>query len=199
MRAAIREHAYFLLSGSVRVFHRSGEAELLLKLFRAPALFGEMEVMTRQPYLEFATTLEPSALLVIPAAELIRLVDSAPGFARALSFDLASRLCIAAHNLRAVAFNEVLPRLAKLLLDYAALSGERKGEGVTLGLRLSQAILAGDLAVSRKALNGALTKLKGLKLVDKVEGRYRINDLHRLKALGTKTLPMAFRSRLPRV
>src|SRR5687767_9852425 len=32
---------FCLLSGSVRVFHRHQNKEVLLKLFRAPALFGE--------------------------------------------------------------------------------------------------------------------------------------------------------------
>ncbi|MEZ4270199.1 MAG: cyclic nucleotide-binding domain-containing protein [Myxococcota bacterium] len=68
-QGALAEHAFFLLRGSVRVFHRDELGnEVLLKLFCAPALFGEMEILGRRTFLEYVTTLEASTLLEIPAA-----------------------------------------------------------------------------------------------------------------------------------
>src|SRR5687768_13253523 len=61
------EYVFSLLKGSVRVFHRAGESEVLLKLFRAPALFGEMEVLAERPFMEYVNTLENSELMLVPA------------------------------------------------------------------------------------------------------------------------------------
>src|SRR5688500_6444269 len=79
------EHVFFLLTGSVRVFHRSPEGvELLLKLFRAPVMFGEMEVIARRPFLEHVITLEPSTVLLIPAQVFLQLLEHQAAFARAV-------------------------------------------------------------------------------------------------------------------
>src|SRR5688500_1330774 len=76
--------AYFLLTGAVRQFHRKGDVEATVKLFRAPALFGEMEVLTQQNHLENAKTLEPSEIVIAPANLFRQLVDKQPAFAAAL-------------------------------------------------------------------------------------------------------------------
>ena len=186
--------AYFLLSGAVRVFHRAGDAEYLLKLFRGPALFGEMEVMTRRPFLEHVVTLVPSELLTVPAETFRSLVDSQPRFASVLAYDLASRLCIAAHNLRGLAFGNLENRLAHLLLDYAALFGQDHAGEVRLELALSQEMMARDLAVSRKAINDALTELKRRRFLEKRQARYVLTAPAQLRALSTGTLSLGFQS-----
>jgi CRP/FNR family cyclic AMP-dependent transcriptional regulator len=187
------DHAFCLLRGSVRVFHRSGDSEVLLKLFQAPAMFGEMEVISELPFMEHVTTIDPSEILHIPAAVFRQIVKKEAAFACALAEDLAMRLCISAHNQKALAFSDVETRLANLLLDYAEFFGEPDGEGIRLTLALSQGSMAHDLAVTRKAVNATLTKFKEEGLVDKREARFVILNADALKTRGSGNLRLSYR------
>jgi CRP-like cAMP-binding protein len=187
------DHAFSLLKGAVRVFHRSGESEVLLKLFRAPAFFGEMEVLAERPFMEYVHTLEPSELLLIPAPLFRHVVRTQPALAVALSLDLAARLCISAHNQKALAFCDVETRLANLLLDYAEFFGEKQGEEIRLNVPLSQDSMARDLAVTRKALAHALTKFRDEDLVSKENARFVLKNTERLKERGMGTLRLSYR------
>ena len=186
------EFVFSLLRGAVRVFHRSGESEVLLKLFRAPALFGEMEVLAERPFMEYVNTLEPSELLLVPASVFRQVVRTQPAFASALAMDLAARLCISAHNQKALAFCDVETRLANLLLDYAEFFGEVDGPKIRLTVALSQESMANDLAVTRKALAGALKKFRDEGLVDKENARFVICDADKLKIRGSGTLSLSY-------
>jgi len=182
------DQVYYLLEGAVRVYHREkGGNEVLVKLFRGPALFGEMEVIAERPFLEYVTTLEPSDILLIPAKIFRKLVNTQKQLAVELVHDLAARLCIATHNEKALAFCDVDTRLANLLLDYAAIAGEPTDTGVRITVRLTQESMAHDLGVSRKSLVRALGKLQKQKVLKKHEGRYEILDADALTKRGTGT------------
>jgi CRP-like cAMP-binding protein len=177
-RLVIREgdapRAFCLLEGAARVFHKQGEKEVLVKLFRAPAFGGEMEVLCDRPYLVNMRTLEASLLMSLDSEVFRHLVATRVPFAAALCSDLSARLFIATSNERALAFADVDARLADLLLDYASLWGEETAQGKRITLALSQDAMSRDLAVSRKAVVQSLLAFKRLGLVDKVEGRYLI-------------------------
>lgn len=191
-------HVFFLLRGTARVFHRDAAgSEFLLKLFRAPALFGEMEALTGRPFLENVATLEESDALLIPTKTVHHLLETQHAFARALVFDLASRICISAHHLSSLAYGNVESRLANLLLDYRELFGVAIDGGTRLEIALSQEKMAHDLAVTRKALGEALASLRRRGIVDKRDARYVIVDGEALEQLGSGTLSISFRSGRP--
>ncbi|MBK7859313.1 MAG: Crp/Fnr family transcriptional regulator [Archangiaceae bacterium] len=177
-RMVIREgdgpRAFCLLEGAARVFHKQGEKEVLVKLFRAPAFGGEMEVLCDRNYLVNMRTVEASLLMTLDSEVFRHLVNTRGPFAAALCSDLSARLFIATSNERALAFADVDARLADLLLDYASLWGEETDAGVRIGLAMSQDAMSRDLAVSRKAVVQSLLTFKSMGLVDKVDGRYLI-------------------------
>jgi len=186
---------YCLLRGSVRAFHRSDDGnEVLVRLFRSPASFGEMEVLAARPFVEYATTLEPSTIMEIPADIFMKLVTTQPKFSQAMAIDLASRLCISTHNEKSLAFCDVDTRLANLLLDYAEFFGTRSEKGVRLNVSLSQESMARDIAVSRKSLTRALQKLKKGGVVGKHNARYVIHDLDALKLRSSDTIGLVYQT-----
>jgi CRP/FNR family transcriptional regulator, cyclic AMP receptor protein len=188
------EHIFCLLSGAVRVFHRQADGnEILVKLFRAPAIFGEMEVLAEIPFIEYVTTLESTDILLVPAQYFRDLVRGNTELSRVLVFDLAARLCVASDHQRALAFCDTDKRLANLLLDYAQLAGTNESGLVRLGISLSQDAMARDLGVSRKAIAIALTKLRKLGIVGKENARYVIKDMAALAARSTQTLGLFHR------
>ncbi|MBI4821878.1 MAG: Crp/Fnr family transcriptional regulator [Deltaproteobacteria bacterium] len=187
------DQAFALLSGAVRVFHRSGESEVLLKLFHAPAMFGEMEVIAGRPFLEYVTTLEPSQILLIPTATFRHVVKTQHNFTHSLCLDLSARLCIAAYNEKLLAFFDVDTRLANLLLDYVEFFGEKaSGSDVKLTVPLTQDGMARDLGVTRKALANSLKKLKDEGVLDKREARYIVQDIEALRRRGIGSLGLSY-------
>jgi CRP/FNR family transcriptional regulator, anaerobic regulatory protein len=183
---------YFLLSGSVRVYHKKGEIESTVKLFRAPALFGEMEVLAGKQYLVNAKTIEASEILMVPSGLFRQLVDKQPAFAAALVRDLSARLCIARSNERCLAFDDVDTRLANLLLDYSNLAGAACEEGIRIEMKLSQERMALDLGVSRKSVLRSLDRFEQLGVVSKSNGRYVIRDVDALKAHSSDRIGLVY-------
>jgi CRP/FNR family transcriptional regulator, cyclic AMP receptor protein len=196
-RTVLREgdppQAFCLLSGAARVFHRSGDQEVLVKLFRGPALGGEMEVLCKRPFLVNMRTLESSDILHIRSDVFERLVQKQLAFTAALTLDLSARLFIATSNERALAFSDVDTRLADVLLDYAQLCGVAVDNAVRLSLPLSQQALARDLGVSRKSLVRGLLRLKHDGIMDKDRGRYVIRDPKGLTERSSGGLALFYR------
>lgn len=179
---------YFLCEGAVRVFHRRARREIVVKLFRAPAMFGEMEVLAALPtFLEYVTALERSITLQIAAPLFRRAVEKRAGFAFAVARDVSRRLCVATVNERALIFDDVGPRLCALLADYVDLSASPRIE-----LPLSQESLARDLGLSRRAVVNALDRLKQDGIVEKKAARYVVKDLQRLKERADRSLGLFY-------
>jgi CRP-like cAMP-binding protein len=185
--------AFCLLSGSARVFHKAGAKEVLVKLFKAPAFGGEMEVLCDRAYLVNMRTLEPSRVLWLDSEVFKYLVGTRVAFAAALCADLSARLFIATSNERALAFADVDARLADLLLDYGHLVGERVASGLRIPLKLSQDAMSRDLAVSRKAVVRSLLNFKKLGLVTKEGGRYVILKEQELSQVCWGGLRLSYR------
>lgn len=180
---------FVLLKGSVKVLYRSPEGlEVVVKLFRAPAVFGEMECLTGVPYLETVQALERSVVLELPCAELI----SALRRSHALTFnvlgDLAARLCIAAQNERSLAFHPVETRLANLLLTYLDFYGLPVPLGTRIRIPLSQDDLANALGVARRSVTRALKQWQDEDLIVKEGGCFVVRDKARLEAVTDPTL-----------
>ena len=180
------ESVYFLLLGAVRLFHKSGDAEVTVEMLRAPALFGEMEVLGGRNYLAHAKTLERSEILLVPASLFRQLVDKQPAFTAVLARSLSARLLIASWNERCLAFDDIDTRLANLLLDYVSLAGDPCDGGVRIRTKLSQERMAADLGVSRRSVIRSLDRFEALGLVHKSNGRYLIRDLDALRARGSE-------------
>jgi CRP/FNR family transcriptional regulator, cyclic AMP receptor protein len=189
------DQVYFLTHGAVRVFHRRGDQEIVVKLFAAPAMFGEMEVLAGLPFLEHVTALERSYTLQISATLFRRAVERQPKFAAAVARDVSTRLCIATVNERALVFDKIEARLAALLWDYAELRGEPSGKGRRISLPLSQEQMARDLGASRRAVVIGLDKLRDAGIVVKKAGRYEIVDSKALVTQANRVLGLLYQSR----
>jgi CRP-like cAMP-binding protein len=185
--------AFCLLSGSARVYHRSEDKEVLVKLFKAPAFGGEMEVLCDRAYLVNMRTLEPSRVLWLDNEVFKHLVNTRLAFAATLCADLSARLFIATSNERALAFADVNARLADLLLDYGHLVGVPDAQGLRIPLALSQEAMSRDLGISRKAVVRTLLTFKKLGLVTKEKGRYVIRQEKALSEVCWGGLRLSYR------
>lgn len=180
---------FVLLRGSVRVFYSGPEGvEVVAKIFLAPAVFGEMECLSNIPYLENVAAMEKVDALVLPRDTLVQLTKKSPAFAHNLMVDLAKRLCIAAHNERALAFHRVEVRLANVLQTYLDAYGLPTYEGTKIRIRLTQSDLANHLGVTRRSITRALRSWHKDGVVTQNGGFFFVHQPERLKALTDPTL-----------
>lgn len=171
------DHVYALTAGSVRVFHASPSGlEVIVKIFRPPAVFGEMEVISQLPFLENVDTLEASELVMIPAQEFLTVVRANQRMALALLTDVCARLCIATHNEKGLAFQDVRTRLANFLVCYAEFDGVPTPRGVRIRLRLTQDDMATALGVTRRAVAKEILRWQRGGVIERSQGRYVIRD-----------------------
>lgn len=187
------EYVFCLLEGAVRVFHKGHYGrEVVVKLFKHPAWFGEMEVLTKRPFLENVTALEVCEILLIPGKTFRSLVQREAAFAAALVLDLSARLCIATHNEKALAFCDVDARLANILLDYCSLFGHEEEGVVRIGIKLSQDRLAGDLGVCRKSIARSIRHLEKTKILGREKGYLLVRNMKALKKQGSGFLGLSY-------
>lgn len=169
---AAPEHLFVLLFGSVKVFYRSPHGvELVAKVFSAPAVFGEMEVMAGIPHLESVACLERVELWRIPAPAFLTTLQSSSELSAGLARDLAERLCIAAQHERSLAFDPVPTRLANMLCTYLDLFALPTPSGAKIRIPLSQEELAQSIGAAPKSVARALRGWLDQGIVTK-EGRF---------------------------
>lgn len=181
---------FCLVDGGVRIYHRApgGEdGEIVVKLFRAPAFFGEMEVLLGIPWLETVETVLPSEVIRIAGPAFVRVLRAESKLAFALVQDLTLRLCIATEHARVLAFASLESRLASLMLDHVRLFGVEDPRGVLVDVKISQETLARSLAASRKSVNLTFGAWKTRGLLMKENGRYLVTDLEALEAMAIES------------
>lgn len=153
---------WLLLSGTVKVGYSSPDgAEVMVKVFAAPAAWGEIEVLTGHEHVENVLAVDRCTTLQLPGPAFERLMDAHPRFMKNVLHDTCARFFIAAQNERALAFLSVPQRLANLLLSFLRIYGVPVDGGVAIRVRLTQAGLAADLGVAKKSVTRTLAEWRG--------------------------------------
>jgi CRP-like cAMP-binding protein len=158
----------------VRVYHAvASGAEIVVKAFSAPALFGEAEALSGICYLESVAALTPVELLAIPAQRFAALLSDEPSLATALCLDLAARLAISSYDEKSIAFDPATVRLANYLLDYAGWIGDGEGE---LKVDLTQQDMAKAIGVTRRSIAKDVATWQRERILCRGEEGYRVID-----------------------
>ena len=173
------EAVYALERGRVRVFHAvAGGAEIMVKAFGAPAIFGEDKALSGIAYLESVAALTQCTVLEIPAARFVSLVQSEPSVSLALCVDLAARLAISSYDEKSIAFDPATVRLANYLLDYAGWISE---DPTSLKIDLTQDDMAKAIGVTRRSIAKDIASWQEERILRKSAGGYRVVDIEGLK------------------
>lgn len=166
------EHLFVLVSGVVGVFYSGPAGEgVLVKIFGAPAVFGEMEILTGLRRLEYVEAFESVELLAIDKAPVLALWNEHAPSTRAMLDDLAKRLCVAAYHERMLAFFDVETRLAALLLSFLDAYAQPTEDGrVRIRFPLPHDMLARCLGVTTRSIDRTMKKWSDEGLVDRRKG-----------------------------
>jgi CRP/FNR family transcriptional regulator len=118
------EGLYWLASGWLKVVKYAATGrEQVLAFLEGDRSFHEIGAFTDLPNPASVIALEPSSVWCMPKAEVQRLLDSQPGFARHVIETMALRMQQLVLLIEDLSLRSVTARLAKLLLDEAGSDG----------------------------------------------------------------------------
>jgi CRP-like cAMP-binding protein len=170
---------YLLERGRVETFRSSGRKKLIIAELQPPAIFGEMACVGARVYHCFARATEACQVRMLPKKNLEAILEKYPGVARGL-LDLVSRRFVGVlMDLDAASFQQLIPRLARLLLERA--------EGEFVG-GMTHAAIAEYLRVYRESATSALGELRKAGIVALERKRIRILDRDRLERAARESV-----------
>ena len=160
-------HVFVLLTGVVRVLISSEEGhQITAKLFKAPAVFGEMEALTATPFIESVEVMRRATVLRFSVDAFEEVMAQDGRVTRNLLVDVCHRFRVSAQNQAFAAFENVERRLANLLLSYARTLGTKVAEGIQLvGEGLTQEAMAQGIGVNEKSVRRTLRDWEGRGLI----------------------------------
>ena len=172
--------AHVLLEGRAKVsLHSESGREILVSIAGPGELIGEIAAVAGRPRTATVRALDAVRSLALPADALRAAVRRSPALAMVLLDVAADRLRAADDQRLEFAGHDVLGRVARRLVSLAE-AGTEAGDGVVLGVALSQEDLASWTAASREAVNRALAQLRGLGCLAGDRRRIVISDLDAL-------------------
>ena len=155
-----------LRGGRVKVASQTaGGTEVLLAVRGPGAILGELSALDGESLSATVTALEPVTALVVPRVEFERYLHAHGRVAYLLMRQLTSRLRDADRKRVEFGAFDTTARVAARLVEMAERFGQPTGDGLRIGVPLSQDELAGWTGSSREAVAKALRTLRAQGLI----------------------------------
>jgi len=152
---------HVIVSGSAKVVLPApdGTAPMILSTLRAGQFFGELALLDGEPHSATVIAVEPMEALVLDRGGFDALLETQPGFGRAMLSGLARGFRLLTGHMEAQVYLELPERLAARILELTAAAsepGSDDGAGVRLDWPYTQSELAGMVGGSRESVNRIL-------------------------------------------
>lgn len=147
---------YLILSGKVKVFLSDDEGkEVTLNIQSEGEYFGELAILDEAPRSASVMTTEETKLAILSKSAFDRCMEEHPAMALTIMRGLARRLRELTENVRSLALMDVYGRVARLLLELAEESDNKK----VITQRLTQRDIASMVGASREMVSRILRDL----------------------------------------
>lgn len=174
---------HIIESGRVEIVLPTEEGEeLILAILGPPEFFGDLSLLDGAPRSATAVAREPTTTIAVRRTDFLAWLQTRPAAAATIFEALAQRLRATNELLGDVAFLEAPRRLAKRLLDVAAVAPE-PGRGPAQ-VRLTQEELASLVGISRESVNKHLRAWQEQGIVSLGRGRLQVLRPDRLRDLA---------------
>lgn len=178
------DRVFVVLEGTVRIYQQAADGrEVLVKLLRAPCVFGDLELLASLAMIKNVAALDDVLLAEIPAPDYVDLMLRHPRAMLAHMQQMAAAFCVAARNQRQV-FATVEQRVANLLLSYADFYGAHEGEETVIDRPLTQQEIAQSLGAVRRSVAKVLSEWTGQGIVARRGQRLALLQVERLEELA---------------
>ena len=173
-----------VLRGSVKIssLSDSGNA-IVLRIFNAGDIFGEIAVLDGEERSADATALTDCELLVLNRRDLLPVLEKRADLCMILLRVLCRRLRTTTEQVEDVMFRHLQSRVAKALVQLAESTGFHGGSSPSVALHVSQRELGNMAAGSRESVNKHLQTWHRQGLIDLGKGSIRIRDVEAIKRL----------------
>lgn len=153
-----------LISGRVKIFHNTQDGkQAVLAIIDPGELFGELAIATFEDGLreEYAETMEPSTIVLIPTEDIKRLAADHPSLSIGITKLMGLSRRRVERRLKSLLFRSNRERLVHLLFDLAEKYGKyTKDGGISLGIHLSHQELANIIGSTRETVTLVLGELQ---------------------------------------
>jgi CRP-like cAMP-binding protein len=174
---------YVVMSGRIKIFGSSSQGRSKTFAFLEPGdFFGEMSLLDDEVRSASASALEDSVLIMLKREDFKKLILTRPAMAEAVLKTIAQRLRRANKEIEALSFNNVLGRIAQILLDLSDRYGKKTDEGIRIDMNLSHKELAEMAGTAREVISRVISRFRRIGCVEFFDNKITITDRDKLKS-----------------
>ncbi len=174
---------YVVMSGRVKIYGSSTQGRSKTFAFLEPGdFFGEMSLIDEEVRSASASALDDTVLIMLKGEDYRKLILSRPSIGLAVLKTLSIRLRRANKEIEALSFNNVLGRIAQILLDLADRYGKKTDEGIRIDMPLSHKELAEMAGTAREVISRVISRFKRMGCVSLFDNKLTIVDRDKLKS-----------------
>lgn len=171
-----------LLDGHVKASFADADGREIVLSFRGPGdVLGELSFLHAEPRSTSVTAIEPVRAQALAAGEFRAFLTRRPTAALTLIDAIGRRLRDANRKRAQFLAQDTIGRIATRLVELAERYGTPTGDGVEIGLAVTQADLAGWTASSRAGVTSALRTMRELGWIRTDRRRIVVLDLAALE------------------
>jgi len=174
---------YVLMSGRIKIFGTSSQGRSKTFAYLEPGdFFGEMSLIDESVRSASASALEDSVLIMLKAEDYRKLMLGRPQIALAVLKTMSGRLRRANKEVEALSFNNVLGRIAQILLDLSERYGKKTEEGVRIDMSISHKELAEMAGTAREVISRVISRFRRIGCVTIFDNKFIITDRDKLRS-----------------
>lgn len=174
---------YVVMGGRVKIFGSSAQGRSKTFAYLEPGdFFGEMSLIDEEVRSASASALEDSVLIMLKAEDYRKLMLARPAMALSVLKTLSGRLRKANKEIEALSFNNVLGRIAQILLDLGERYGKNLESGIRIEMQLSHKELAEMAGTAREVISRVISRFKRMGCIQFADNKFTITDREKLKS-----------------
>ncbi len=169
------EVLYFIAFGQVRIFVQSESGqEVSVNVCGSGDFFGELAVIDERPRSATAVATQHTLVFVLSRERFLEHMRRSPRLALNFLEAMSTRVRYSTRTVGSLSLLDIPGRVARKLLDLAQTYGEPEGDGVRIGLALTQSDLASLVGATRESINKVLGSFRRQGLIRIEQGHFVI-------------------------
>ena len=170
-----------LTEGRIKICHLTPDGKQSILAFIEPGeIFGELALFDTDARDEYAESIEPSQVVLIPKSEFQHLMEQHADVSLGVTRLFGLRRKRIERRLKYLLFRSNRDRLIHLLLELAEDYGRHEPDGIALGIKLSHQDMASIIGSTRETVTVLLGELQHENLIQLARRRVKVRDLHGL-------------------
>ena len=176
---------YAVFEGKVKITKLSQEGkEIIIEVIGPGEVFGGVAAIRGLPYPANALAMEDCVLLKISREDLLGILGRFPALSMSIFEELGIRLERSHETMKQIALDNVMSRVASLLLTLAGRSGRETPDGTMIGLKLTRQEIAEMVGTTVETSIRTMSHLKKSGVIAEKDGGILIKNVGRLKELS---------------